>query len=320
MTEDRPIPENEEERLQVVQSLGLLDTPPEERFDRYTRFARQLLGVPIAFVSIIGEDTQWFKSAQGFKAKQSSRDLSFCTHTIVEDEMMVVEDAFMDPRFTDNPFVTGPPHIRFYAGVKLHVQDDICIGTLCVADTKARYPSEEELSHLRELAKLLEDEFRTHAQSTTDSLTGLSNRRGLYAIGEQALAMCRRDKKAASLMYLQLSDFRGINAEQGRDVGDQVLKDVAQLLLNEFRHSDVVARAGADEFFILFTGTGLSRLKKPMANLERAFHEENMNLPFSLEYNTGAIEWNPDQHADIEALMKAADDAVTFQEDSAPNE
>ena len=130
MTEDIPIPKNEEARLQVVQSLGLLDTPPEERFDRYTRFARQLLGVPIAFVSIIGDDTQWFKSAQGFSARQSPRELSFCTHTIVEDEMMVVEDAFMDPRFTDNPVVTGPPHLRFYAGVKLYVQDNICIGTL----------------------------------------------------------------------------------------------------------------------------------------------------------------------------------------------
>lgn len=99
MTEDIPIPENEEERLQVVQSLGLLDTPPEERFDRYTRFARQLLRVPIAFVSIIGDDTLWFKSVQGFDAKQSPRDVSFCSHTIVEDEMMVVEDAFQDPRF-----------------------------------------------------------------------------------------------------------------------------------------------------------------------------------------------------------------------------
>jgi diguanylate cyclase (GGDEF)-like protein len=319
MTENNPIPKNEEERLQVVQSLGLLDTPPEERFDRYTRFARQLFGVPIAYVSILGEDTLWFKSALGFDAKQSSRHLSFCTHTIVEDEMMVVEDAFVDPRFTDNPFVTGPPHIRFYAGVKLYVQNNICIGNLCVADTKARYPAEEELNHLKELAKLLEDEFRTHAQSTTDSLSGLSNRRGLCAIGQQALAMCRRDKKAASLMYLQLSDFREINAEHGRDVGDKVLKDVAQLLLNEFRHSDVVARAGADEFFVLLTGTGVSNLKKPIANLERAFHEENMNLPFALEYKTGAIEWNPDKHADIEALMQVADDAITSLEDTDPD-
>jgi diguanylate cyclase (GGDEF)-like protein len=315
MKEAIPVPENEEQRLQVVQSLGLLDTPPEERFDRYTRFARQLLGVPIAFVSIIGEDIQWFKSAQGFAAKQSSRDLSFCTHTIVEDEMMVVEDAFKDPRFAENPFVTGPPHIRFYAGVKLHVQDNICIGTLCVADIKARYPSDDVLNHLKALAKLLEDEFRTHAQSTTDSLSGLSNRRGLCAIGQQALAMCRRDKKPASLMYLQLSDFREINAEHGRTVGDQILKNVAQLLLNEFRHSDVVVRAGASDFFVLLTGTGVGRLKKPLANLERAFHEENMNLPFSLKYKTGAIEWNPDKHANIEALMNVADDAITRQED-----
>lgn len=187
---------------------------------------------------------------------------------------------FRTQGFFNNPFVTGPPHIQFYAGVKLYVQDNICIGTLCVADTKARYPADEELNHLKELARLLEDEFRTHAQTTTDAFTGLSNRRGLCLIGEQALAMCRRDKKPASLMYLQLDEFRTINAEQGRDVGDKVLKDVAQLLLNEFRHSDVVVRAGAAEFFVLLTGAGVSNLKKPMMNLERAFHDENMNLAF----------------------------------------
>ena len=90
---------------------------------------------------------------------------------------------------------------------------------------------------------------------------------------------------------------------------------MAQLLLNEFRHSYVVVRAGASDFFVLLTGTGVGRLKKPLANLERAFNEENMNLPFSLKYKTGAIEWNPDKHANIEALMNVADDAITRQED-----
>ena len=309
MTDIIPLPDNEAERIKVVKSLGLLNTPPEERFDRYTRFARQLMGAPIAFVSIVGEDTQWFKSAQGIAATASDRDLSFCTHTIVEDRMMVVQDTLDDERFASNPFVTGEPYLRFYAGVKLNV-NNICVGTLCVGDTKPRYPSDEELAHLIELAQLLEDEFQAHAQSTTDPLTGLSNRRGFTSIGAHVLALCQRVERAATLMYVRLGDFRTMNDEFGREQGDQVLIDVGQLLLNEFRNSDVVARVGASDFFILLTGSSAMDLQKPVQNLANAIREENVNLPFDLGYDVGAVEYDPERHTNIEALMTDADDAV----------
>ncbi len=306
---DFPKPANEEERAAVVRSLGLLNTPPEERFDRYTRFARQLMGVPIAFVSIVGDDTQWFKSSVGVTAKQSKRSDSFCTHTIIEDKMMVIQDALEDRRFRDNPFVVGEPHMRFYAGVKLNVQG-VCVGTLCVGDTKPRYPSDEDLSRLVELAGLLEDEFHAHAQSTTDPLTGLSNRRGFKMIGDHAIALCKRVERAATLMYVRLGAFRSLNDDFGRDAGDKVLTDVGQLLLAEFRNSDVVARAGAGEFYVLLTGTGTEGLEKPVNNLAKAIREENMNLPFELIYDMGAIEYDPDRHSGIESLMAEADEAM----------
>ena len=112
-----PKPEREKERLEVVRSLDLLNTPSEERFDRYARFARLLFNVPIAYVSIIGDDTQWFKSAQGLEIDEVPRDVSICSHTIVAEAPMVVEDTLQDRRFTDNPFVVGPPYMRFYAGL-----------------------------------------------------------------------------------------------------------------------------------------------------------------------------------------------------------
>ncbi len=130
MTDTVPMPPNEAARIKVVKSLGLLNTPPEERFDRYARFASQLMGSPIAYVSIIGEDTQWFKAAQGIEAQASDRALSFCTHTIVEERLMVIEDALNDERFVSNPFVIGEPYVRFYAGVRLNVHNDACVGTL----------------------------------------------------------------------------------------------------------------------------------------------------------------------------------------------
>ena len=304
------VPDNEQERIKFVKSLGLLNTPPEERFDRYTRFARQLMGVPIAYVSIMGEDTQWFKSAQGIEAKASAREDSLCTHTIVESQKMVINDTLDDERFSSNPFVKGEPYVRFYAGVKLNV-DGICVGTLCVCDTKPRYPSDDELNHLVELAGLLEDEFQAHARSTTDPLTGLSNRQGFSAIGSHVLALCLRSERAATLMYVRLDDFRTMNEEFGREAGDQVLIDIGQLLGNEFRNSDVIARVGACDFFMLLTGTDSTQLDKPVQNLAKAIREENINLPFNLGYRLGAVEYDPDVHSSIEALMLKADESMS---------
>ena len=111
-------------------------------------------------------------------------------------------------------------------------------------------------------------------------------------------------------MYVRLGAFRSLNDDFGRDAGDKVLTDVGQLLLAEFRHSDVVARAGAGEFFVLLTGTGTEGLEKPGNNLAKAIREENMNLPFELIYDMGAIEYDPDRHSGIDSLMAEADEAM----------
>lgn len=309
MTDIMPLPENEAERIKVVKSLGLMNTPPKEQFDRYTRFACQLMGTPIAYVSIVGEDTQWFKSARGVPVSASDREFSFCTHTIVEEENMVVQDTLEDERFATSPFVAGEPYIRFYAGVKLNV-NEVCVGTLCVCDTKPRYPFEEEISQLVELAKLLEDEFQAHATLTTDPLTGLSNRQGFINIGNHVLALCQRVERAATLMYVRLDNFRRMNEEFGREVGDGVLIDVGQLLLIQFRDSDVIARVGAGDFFMLLTGTGAVNLGKPVQKLSSVMREENMNLPFDLGYDVGAIEYDAARHLSIESLMEEADEAL----------
>src|ERR1700748_847030 len=108
---------NETERLDSLRSLCLLDTAPEERFDRVTRLACKLFGVPIALVSLVDQDRQWFKSAHGLDARETPRDISFCGHAIASAEPLIVEDTQKDSRFADNPLVLGEPHIRFYAGV-----------------------------------------------------------------------------------------------------------------------------------------------------------------------------------------------------------
>lgn len=160
-------PHNERERLQVLHNLAILDTPADEAFDRVTRVLAQMLRVPIALVSLIDEHRQWFKSRVGLDACETPRDIAFCTHALLVDEMLVVEDAPRDPRFFDNPLVTGPLAIRFYAGVPLRSTHGHAFGTLCAIDTKPRALTTGERAAMLDLARMVERELisRETAQS-----------------------------------------------------------------------------------------------------------------------------------------------------------
>ena len=137
-------PSDETQRLRALRSLQILDTLEEERFDRITRLARRMFDVPIALVSLVDEDRQWFKSRQGLDACESGRDVSFCGHAILHERALVVPDSLEDARFMDNPLVAGPPHIRFYAGHPVHAPDGSRVGTLCIIDHVPRDLSAED--------------------------------------------------------------------------------------------------------------------------------------------------------------------------------
>ncbi|GKT01306.1 GAF domain-containing protein [Acidovorax sp. SUPP3434] len=147
-------PENEAQRLRALQELMLLDTPPEERFDRFVRFAAEQLDAPIALMSLIDDQRQWFKSRVGLDVPETSRDVSFCAHAILQPDLFVVEDANLDARFADNPLVTQAPHIRFYAGAPLCAPTGERLGTLCIIDTKPRSLTVTERAVLRALGTL----------------------------------------------------------------------------------------------------------------------------------------------------------------------
>ncbi len=156
---EAPIPNNERQRLRRLYSLGLLDTQPEERFDRITRLAQQLFDVPIVVITLLDKDRQWFKSVLGLAATETPRDLSFCGHAICQDEMFIVEDTHNDNRFHDNPLVQDNPNIRFYAGQQLKTSDGLVIGTLAIIDTKARTLNATEQKKLADLARWVELEI-----------------------------------------------------------------------------------------------------------------------------------------------------------------
>lgn len=152
-------PANEDARLRELYAYNILDTRPEPSFDRITGIVAKVLEVPIALVSLVDDERQWFKSCVGLGASETDRDVAFCAYAIHQDEVMVVPDATLDVRFATNPLVTGDPFIRAYAGAPLITPKCFRIGTLCAIDTKPRHHTRDQLDVLRDLAKLVVDEM-----------------------------------------------------------------------------------------------------------------------------------------------------------------
>lgn len=163
MQTPRPTP-RESERMALLQSLAILDTPPEQRFDRIVEFAARHLKMPIVLMTLVDRDRQWFKARVGLESAETTRAVSFCGHAIHDDALMIVEDALRDTRFADNPLVTGEPGIRFYAGAPLVLADGLRMGTLCLIDRQPRRLSPVEQDVLRTLGGLLVDELRLRPQ------------------------------------------------------------------------------------------------------------------------------------------------------------
>lgn len=155
-----PFPQNEKERLWALHHLNILDTEEEERFDRITRLAASLFGVPAALISFIDADRQWFKSVQGPVAiKETPRDMSFCAHAVYENKTLIINDTTLDDRFADNPLVAAEPHIRFYAGAPLILKDGYCVGTLCIADVRPRVFDANEVKLLEDMRDMVVEEL-----------------------------------------------------------------------------------------------------------------------------------------------------------------
>lgn len=152
-------PKDEAARLASLRGLKLLDTAPQERFDRITRVAKVLADVPIAYISFVDENRQWFMSCQGLSTKETSREIAFCAHVVALRKPLIIPDTLRDPRFAENPLVTIDPRVRFYAGFPLILPDGSCIGTLCFVDTRPREFPPSSLAAFEDLAKMAKQEI-----------------------------------------------------------------------------------------------------------------------------------------------------------------
>lgn len=150
-----PTPDHEAERLAALYALLILDTPPEQRYDKIVAFAAAEFDMPIVLITLLDSNRQWFKSQLGVNVCETGRDISFCGHAIMQADVMEIPDALADPRFADNPLVTGDPHIRFYAGTPLVLTSGHALGTLCLIDIQPRQLGAVELAILATLRQMV---------------------------------------------------------------------------------------------------------------------------------------------------------------------
>lgn len=246
----------EQERLFFVRSTGLLDTKASEAFDRITRLAASLLQVPMAAISIVDESRQWFKSRVGIDEPETARSDSFCTHAIEASSILVVEDALLDSRFTDNRMVTGAPGIRFYAGVPLQLSSGHTLGSLCVIDTLPRKFSAREEALLRDLAALTMSQIDLHQMAgRVNEVTRLPNRAQLANdLADACLAM---PDVPATFMLLEVMSNAQLQSAV-RAVGipplEVALRSIATLLMKALPAEVDLYHVGETRFALIYRG------------------------------------------------------------------
>jgi diguanylate cyclase (GGDEF)-like protein len=265
---------DEQGRLAALHRYEVLDTPAEEPFDRITKLVQLVLDVPMATVSLIDEDRQWFKSCMGIAEAGTPRDQAFCDYTIRAREPMNIPDATLDSRFAKNALVTGALHIRSYLGVPLSTPDGYNIGALCAIDTRPREFTAAQTAVLASFASLVVDELELRRIAQTDHLTGAASRRGFALELDKEIARTQRSERTSALILLDVDHFKKVNDTYGHPVGDVVLQKIAGCVRLMLREGDVFGRIGGEEFAILLPGADVEAAFECAERIRQAVAEK----------------------------------------------
>lgn len=249
---------DEESRIEALERLDILDTPPEPQFDKITRLIKTILGVPIAAVTLIHRERQWVKSIVGLDDGNMPRRISFCNQTIQSAAPLRIEDTAVHPAFLDNPLVVNPPNIRAYIGAPLITQEGYAIGSVCALDYSPRAFSEDQAQLLAGFAELVVTQIELRRVATVDLLTGIATRRAFMDAVDEAIADAGRTGGAASLVCLDLDRFKSINDTHGHAAGDAVLAAVGQIIQQSAQEENHAGRIGGEELALLLPGRDLT--------------------------------------------------------------
>lgn len=305
------LPPNEADRLVALQAFDVLDSGAESTFDDVARLAAYICDVPIALISFVDSERQWFKSKVGLEFSQTSRDESLCSHAILNPgSVMEVPDAARDLRFSEFPIVNSEPNVRFYAGAPIVTAAGYAMGTVCVMD---RVPRELEpamrealqmlarqvvalldmrraVARLRKITdELLDRQMQLESyqqrleqmnqvlveQTTQDPLTGVENRRAFDHIMNEQSSRTERSHSPLALAIIDVDNFKSINDELGHVAGDQALQQIARILQAHARTYDHVARYGGDEFALILPDTPIEAAMVVAQRVRKAVHDFN---------------------------------------------
>jgi diguanylate cyclase (GGDEF)-like protein len=341
-----PIPDDEAARLRVLGGYDIMDSLPEQAYDDLAKLASVICDTLIALITLLDDHRQWFKANIGLSVSETPRSQAFCAHAIMHpDETMIVEDATLDQRFSSNPLVTGDPHIQFYAGAPLVTPTGEALGTLCVIDREPRRLTDDQLEALEILSreiivqlelrrsiatlehavlerdKHLQDlkdvKVRLQAESLTDDLTRLHNRRAFDLMLDEECLRAQIGPSALSLLMIDVDNFKVLNDRFGHPVGDAKLRVVADLLKSELRANDLLFRYGGEEFAVILPETTLQSAFVLGERFRRVVQLAPwMRYPVTVSIGVASTSANVESPAE---LLEAADRALYHAKNNGRN-
>ncbi len=317
-------------KIANIRSLDLFYTPLEERFERITRLARRALQVPVAAVTLINDEKQWFKSVAGWGVSELPRDQGLCHLTADENRVLMIPDTLIDPRTADCPIVTSAPRFRAYAGHPLVDDHGVVAGTFAVFDVRPRQFTAADRQSLIDLASMTQREVLSdqlsdahtalvaklsvaRREAMMDPLTRLWNRRGASVLLKGAFDMADQRGTRVTLALLDLDNFKRINDSYGHQIGDEVLRKVSARLVSAVRTNDAVCRVGGDEFLIVMRDADAKPAARVAERVRRVITDAPIPtrdgaLPMSV--SVGFTVRCPDDSLSVDELLGRADQAL----------
>jgi diguanylate cyclase (GGDEF)-like protein len=305
-------------------------TPIEERFERITRLARRALNVPVAAITFLNEDKQWFKSVAGWAITELPNSQSLCPITLATGKLTIFEDTHRESSVRQHPLVATGPRFRFYAGVPITDENEELCGTFCVFDQKPRQMSAADRATLMDLAAIAQREIAgermksihstltaklgiARRESMMDPLTRLWNRRGATVLLKAGLDAVKQHQSTIGIAILDLDNFKHINDTYGHQVGDEVLRKSALRLIQSVRSDDAVCRIGGDEFLLIMKDcdsaaarTTTERIRRHIVETPIATRQGEITISTSVGF---AIRCGTEDET-VEDLIERADQAL----------